>query len=376
MKGEIKQRSAGSWQIRVYLGRDARGKRIRKSETVRGKKADAERRLRQILSELDWGIVPPERRYKLSEWMDVWIRDVVAPNRRQKTVDRYCSAIRLHIVPELGNVDIAKVVPSQVQALESKLLAGGMGPRGVHTIHNVLNGAMKHALRMELISRNPVALVSPPAVPETEAPSPDVGQVRALLAAAAESGHYLWPCVHLVAFTGLRRGEALAMMWENVDLEEKTLYVSASLVNTSGGVVLNPPKTASGRRMVDLDDSTVSVLRHHRKRQQELAAELGVDPPEMVFPRRDLTDWCCPNTLAHFVSVMAKKAGCNWVTLRSLRHFHASMALQRLGQNPVVVSKRMGHANVSITLNIYGHALPGWQRETAAAVAQAINAAP
>lgn len=215
--------------------------------------------------------------------------------------------MRLHIVPALGNVEITKLVPRQVPDLETKLLRGGMVPRGVHAVHNVLNGAMKHALRMELVSCNPVASVSPLAAPKREAHNPDVGQVRALLSVAAASGHYLWPCVHLIAYTGIRRGEAMALKWEDVDLDGQSLRVSASLVTTSNGVVLNPPKTASGWRTVDLDDYTVSVLRDHRKRQIDLANEKGVDPPEIVFPRRDLSGWCRPNELFRVVASMLKK---------------------------------------------------------------------
>ena len=298
--------------------------------------------------------------------------DVIIPNRSQKTVDRYEGTIRLHIVPHLGNVQIAKPRPQQVQALESRLLQGGMAAKGVQMIHNVLSGAMKHAFRMELVSRNPVAAVSPPSTPKTETPTPDLGQVRSLLGAGASSGHYLWPCIHLITYTGMRRGEALALLWDNLDLDARSPQVVASLVITKQGIALNPPKTASGRRTVDLDDHTVALLREHRQRQLELAGQLGVSPRAMVFPRQDLQDWCHPNTLSHALNTLAKKAGCPEVTLRSLRHFHASLALQS-GQNPVVVSKRLGHSNVSITTDIYAHSLPGWQRETAEAVAREIN---
>ena len=375
MRGEIKQRNPGSWQIRVFLGRDKDGKRIRKNETVRGKKADAERRLREILGEMDRGVVPSVQRYKLAEWLDAWLADVISPNKEQKTIDRYEEAVRLHIVPDLGNIEISKITPRHVQELESRLLRDGMAPKGVGLVHNVLGGAMKHALRMELISRDPVALVSPPSVPKTEASSPSIEQVQALLKVGASCAHYLWLCVYLVIYTGMRRGEALGLSWANVDLEGKSLRVEASLVITSEGLELKHPKTESGRRIVDLDGQTVALLREHRSRQRELAEHLGVDPPEMVFPRRDLQNWCHPNTLVHFLSGLAEKAECPGITIRSLRHFHASVALQS-EKNPVVVSKRIGHANVSTTMDIYAHALPGWQRETAESVAQLINRPP
>ena len=373
MKGSIKQRSPGSWQIRVFLGRDAQGKIIRRNETVRGKKADAERRLREILTELDRGITPPQRCYKLAEWLDVWMTEVIIPNRRQKTADRYQSAISKHIVPHLGNVEIAKLAPRQVQALESQLLRDGMAPKGVQMVHNIISGAMKHALRMELVSRNPVVAVSPPRVPKVEAFTPDIAQVQGLLRTGKSLDHYFWPCIHLIAYTGMRRGEALGLEWENVDLDEQTLEVKVSLVITSLGIALEPPKTDSGRRTVALDSRTVAVLRRHRARQLELTRQLGVDPPAMVFPRRDLQGWCHPNTLSHAVQSLAKKSGCSQITLRSLRHFHATVVLHTNEENPVVASQRLGHSSVSITTDIYGHVLPGWQRGTAESFARTMD---
>ncbi len=375
MTGEITQRSPGTWQIRVFLGRDEHGKRIRKNETVRGKKADAERRKREILGDLDRGIVPSVERYKLAEWLQFWLADVIAPKKEQKTFDRYEEASRLHVVPELGNVEISKLSPRHVQELETKLLRDGMAPKGVQMVHIVLSGALKHALRMELISRDPVALVPPPSVPKTEANSPNMEQVKALIASGASTGHYLWPCVYLIIYTGMRRGEALALTWENLDLEGRVLRVEASLVIAKGGGIVKHPKTESGRRTVDLDAETVAVLREHKTRQQELADQLGVQPPAWVFPRQDLSGWCHPNTLSYFVKTLRKKAQCPDLTTRSLRHFHASVALQT-SKNPIVVSKRIGHSKPSTTMDIYGHVLPGWQSEMAEAVAEKINGDP
>ena len=372
MRGEIKKRSPGSWQIRVFLGRDENGKRIRKNETVRGKKADAERHLREILGEMDHGVVPSVKRYKLAEWLKLWLDDVIAHSVEQTTIERYEEAIRLHIVPELGNIEISKITPRQVQELQSKLLRDGMAPKGVEMVHGVFSGAMNHAVKMELIFRNPVEAVSPPPVQKTEAFSPTLEQVQALLRVAVSSGHYLWVCVYLIVFTGLRRGEALGLRWASVNLNAQTVLIEASLGVTKQGLILKGPKTDSGRRVVNLDEQTAAVLREHQKQQQELAEQLGVDLPEMVFPRFGLEGWCHPNTLAYFVKTVVQRAGCPDVTLRSLRHFHASMALQK-GGNPKTVADRIGHSNPSTTMNIYGHVLPGWQQELADDVAKDIN---
>lgn len=373
MQGSIRQRSPGSWELQVFLGRDSNGKRRRVTETVRGKRADAERRLREILSDLDHGIIPSKRVYKLDEWLKQWMSDVVRPNRRQKTVDRYSGIIRLHIVPDMGNMELSKIRPFHVQRLEGRLLAEeGMKPKGVQLVHTVLNGAMRHAVKMELLSKNPVSSVSPPSVVKKEAYSPDVESVRRLLEIAGEEGHPLWPCIHLIAYTGMRRGEAMALEWSRVDLEKGLLTVAASLVVTATGVSLEQPKTESGRRVVDLDDRTVEILRDHRRRQEEVAKSLRMPPPELVFPGNGLEGWCHPNTLMHTVERLSEKAGCQKITVRSLRHFHATVSLDAT-KDVVVVSKRLGHSKVSITLDIYAHVLPGWQKEVAEAFAREMD---
>ena len=246
------------------MGRDSNGKRLRKTETVHGKKSEAQRRLREILGDLDHGIAPSRKNYKLREWLDLWMSEVIIPNRRQKTVDRYEGIIRLHIVPHLGNVEFSKLTPVQVQKFESLLRqeSKGMAPQGIQLVHNVLSGAMKHALRMELIQRNPVALVSPPPIPKAEAEAPEIEAVKRLLETGESQQHYLWPCLHLIAYTGMRRGEALGLEWERVEWDN------------------------------------------------------------------GLEGWSHPNTLSHALASLSEKAGCGKITFRSLRHFHASVALK------------------------------------------------
>ena len=372
MKGTIIQRGSASWRLEVYLGRDSQGRRLRKIETVRGKKSDAQRRMREILGNLDKGVPLSPKRYKLSEWLSLWMNEVIVPNRRQKTVDRYEGVIRLHIVPRLGNFDLAKVTPLQIQQLESQLLQEGMSSRGVEMIHVVLSGALRHAHKMDLISRNPVSLVSPPSVEKKQVPMPDISAVLRVLDLARSIDHYLWPCIHLVAYTGMRRGEALGLKWENVDLDNQLIHVVDSLVITSLGPLRQPPKTNSGERIIDLDSDTVAVLRSHRENQSQRAASVGEPLSEFVFTKKFGVGRCHPNTLSDAVARLSAQAGHPELTLRSLRHFHASVTLQA-GQNVVVISKRLGHSKVSITSDIYAHSLPGWQRAAAQAFAETLK---
>ena len=118
-------------------------------------------------------------------------------------------------------------------------------------VHNVFRGALRHAVRMELISRNPVALVSPPPIPKAEAEAPEIEAVKRLLETGESQQHYLWPCLHLIAYTGMRRGEALGLEWERIEWDKRQLLVSASL----GSVDISLLRVIPGkwrRRILDL----------------------------------------------------------------------------------------------------------------------------
>ena len=274
MKGGIRQRSPGTWQLNVYLGRGADGHHKRNWETVRGTKADAQRRLRELLAELERGVKPPER-VLLKDWLQTWVTEHVATNRSATTVERYEGIMRRQIVPALGHIELSKLTPFQVQSLENRLLQEGMAPKSVVIVHAVLSGAYRYAMRMEVVSRNPVALVSAPSIRKREIQPPPVEVVAEMLHIAKNEEHPKFPCIHLLAYTGLRLGEALGLTWNDVDMDDGHLVVRASLSRRMAGLVLSPPKTSSGERKVDLDAGTVAILRDHRIRQDEVKAMMG-----------------------------------------------------------------------------------------------------
>ncbi len=309
----------------------------------------------------------------LRDWLDRWLAEEIAPpKRRQRTLETYRNVIDRHIVPYLGDVRLGKVGPTHIHELENRL-NNRMSPKMVNQVHIVLSGAFKYALKMELIPRNPVSLVSPPAVKPSEVQPPDIPAIRDALDLARSEGNLLFAAMHLVAYTGMRRGEAMGLLWEHVDLQEGTIRVENSRVQTRTGVIQEPPKTASGRRIVDLDTRTVEVLEEHRQRQAETWDTMG----EMVIERRwvfsdELGAPMSPKRLYDTVKRYGQRVGHPEMTVRSLRHFHASLMLQG-GENPVIVSKRLGHSKVSITLDIYAHVLTGRQKQAAEAFASAME---
>ena len=179
----------------------------------------------------------------------------------------------------------------------------------------------------------------------------------------------LYPLWLTLAMTGLRRGEALALRWADVDLERARLSVRRSLVPINGTVEVHEPKTSRGRRLVALDPFTVSVLRAWSRRQKEERLEWGPAWTDsgLVFTRPD-GKLIHPERVSKAFRVAVKKSGLPQIHLHDLRHTHATLALAA-GVHPKVVSDRLGHATVAITLDIYSHAIPALSEEAAATVA-------
>jgi integrase len=374
MKGSVRRRTQSSWEITLDLGRDAQGKRQRKFVHVKGKKADAERRLRELLTSWDRGIPLADDHITVAVWLDKWMSEYVTVDKRPKTLERYRGIIDRHIVPRIGHHRIAKLSPGDIKGLQSSLTAEGMAPAGVELVHTVLSGALKYALIMEVIWRNPAQGVTPPKRPRRELASPEIDEVRRILQKGHEADHVLYPALHLVAYTGVRRGEALGLRWSDVDLEGGSITTNSSVIRTQDlGITIQPPKTAASRRKIDIDPDTVEILRQHKIRQMEHRLIIGAayEDNDLVFPDafgKPLN----PMALTRAYKSLARWAGVPEGRLHSLRHFHAS-ALFDQGESPMLVSRRLGHASIKTTVDIYGHLFEGAQKQAAETFGKAMR---
>ena len=374
MNGRIRQRSKNSWELTIDLGRDADGKRIRKFENVKGTKREAQKRLRELLTSFDKGIPVSAEKITLGQWLEKWMNEYVVPNKRQKTIERYEGVIKKHIAPVLGKIGLSKITPADIGRLEGKLSSEGMAPRGVGLVHSVISGAYKYALRMEVAWRNPAKAVTPPKIVRKEVEPPEISRVRDILALAEQEGHTLFPCLHLIAFTGIRRGEALGLRRQDLNLESGIISIVQTVTRSHHkGIIIQPTKNDSSRRSVDLDDDTIEILRAHLGRQILRNMELdGVyEERGLLFPD-PLGNPLNPMALTRTFQSYAKRLGLREAKLHDLRHFHASVMLQK-GGSLLLVSKRLGHASVATTGDIYGHLMPGWQKEAANAFAKAMK---
>ncbi len=372
MKGCIVQRSKGSWRLLFDAGRDPQtGKRCQKSVTVRGTKKDAERKLREMLHSLEMGGYVNPTTLTVGEYLEKWLRDYVATNTAPATGASYTMISRRHLIPALGSLPLVQLRPHHLQGYYARKLSdgrahgkGGLSPRTVLHHHRVLSEALQHAVKWGLVARNVATAVDPPRprTPQMVVMKPE--EVKAFLESVRGSTHY--PIFYLALATGMRRGEILGLRWRDVDLDMATLSVSRSLQRLPGqGFIYREPKSARGRRQVALPPSAALMLREHRKQAESTGLLLGrpISDDDLVFGHPDGSPWD-PASVTHAFVRIARRTGLRGIRLHDLRHTHASLMLKQ-GVHPKVVSERLGHATISITLDTYSHVLPGLQEAAA-----------
>lgn len=379
MKGRIRRRSSGHWELTADAGKDANGKRRRRSETFKGSKREADRRLREFVAEVEAELeqerTPSRRRtWTVSEWLYKWLHERVEIQRKLATFERYEGIARKHLVPVIGHIELANLFPLDINDALGKLVKNGEYTRTAELAYTVLSGALNYAWDLEQIDVNPMGRVAMPRAPRRRVDPPHVERVQNLLRLAEDEDHYLFVFLNLDARTGMRRGEMMALRWENVNLKEGYLLVIESAVKTSSeGVRLETPKTERGERRIDLDGRMVELLAEHKERQEAWVDKQpsGCIDKGLVFPGAD-GDWMKPQNMLRHLKELGTRVDIPDITFHKLRHFHATIALDQ-GNNPVVVSRRMGHSKVSTTIDLYGHVLPGWQKDVAENVANVID---
>lgn len=241
---------------------------------------------------------------------------------------------------------------------------GGLSAQTVRHHHRVLYQALKHAVKHGVLIRNVVEAVDPPRPDGKEMATLEPDDVHSLLDAAHETPYYT--LFYTAIYTGLRRSELLGLRWRDIDLDLATLSVVQTLHHVPGkGYVFREPKTKHSRRLVDLSPSLALLLREHRANQELERKLLGClpKPNDLVFSYPDGTP-LPPNSITKAFHKLAQSLGLSNIRLHDLRHTHATLML-RQGVHPKVVSERLGHSSVAITLDTYSHVLPGIQAAAA-----------
>jgi integrase len=370
MKGHIRERSPGRWAIILDASDPVTGKRKRKWYSFAGTKRQAQVECARLVSELQNGAAVEPSRLTLGAYLDRWLEHVksqVSP----KTFERYDSLVRANLKPAIGATPLTKLQPIQVSAAYSAARAR-LAPRTVHHMHRVLSQALKQAVRWRMLPRNPCDDCDPPKVDRGEMRVWDVPTtVRAL--ELARTWRVRIPAV-LAALCGLRRGEIAALRWRHVEFDRGQVAIVESAEQTRAGVRYKAPKSGKGRA-VALPAVAVAELRAHRLRQAEELLRLGVRPTADTFVcAREDGEPQQPNSIGHAWDRFLAATDLPRIRFHDLRHSHATAMLAR-NIHPKIVSERLGHSRVALTLDTYSHVIPGMQEEAAAAIDAAFGAA-
>ena len=370
MQGHSRKRGNDSWAVVVNLGRDpVTGRRRQLWRSVKGTKREAEALLVQLLHQRDTGIDQLPGRLTTGDYLERWLGDYARTNTAPRTFETYESIVRKHLVPALGSIVISKLRPQHIQNYYSRALnARGattkklLSNRSVLHHHRVLREALSHAVRWQILTRNPADAVEPPRVERKEIPVPSPDALDKLLQAAQATP--LYDLVHIAIMTGLRQGELLGLRWQDIDLGGRTLSVNQSLQWLRGvGPTFRSPKTHRSRRPVVLSAATVQLLRRHRQQQLEDRLRLGPDYSDigLVFcqPTGSPID---PSNFRRTWRRILKDADVGHVRFHDLRHAHATQLLMA-GIHPKIVQERLGHSSISMTMDTYSHVLPALQAE-------------
>ena len=374
MRGHIRKRG-NNWAVVVDVGHGEAGQRRQKWQGGFTTRRDAQQALTAILGQVQQGTYVEASKQTLAQFMRQWL-DSIRASVRPSTWAAYKMLAEAHILPALGAIPVQRLAASRLNSFYADLLENGRrndkGPLSARTVryaHATLHKALADGVRMGLLSRNVAQQATPPApTPRREPRTWTAEELRHFLESVQDDR--LYGAYVLAATTGLRRGEVLGLTWRNVDLGASRIAVTQAIIPVNGAVTYSTPKTAKGRRSVALDAFTVNVLRAHRVRQLEERLVLGLGTPAedaLVFTDLDGSP-LHPDRFSASFDRLVKAAGVPRIRLHDLRHTHATLALQA-GVHPKVVSERLGHSNIAITLDTYSHAIPALEEEAAAKVA-------
>ena len=371
--GMVRKRDDGRWEGRIVVGHKNNGDSI-----FRYIYADTQKeltaKLRQNIDAYQGIDLTEQSRMTLSEWLDQWLDRRMAGTVRSDTLDGYRRDLNNHVKPRLGQKQLTKITPADLNDLYAHLLehgrlsrrqSSGLAPATVHGIHTTLHHALKTAVEEGLLPANPAEGVTPPKLPRSPKGILNNDQLDTLMAAISRDP--LWHDFFYVELTtGLRRGELCGLKWRDFDSETGTLNVRRTIhMKKGGGLSEGDTKTYAGMRAILLPKSTVQLLRERKR--AALTEWIFPDPLKPENPTH-------PGGAYRRLKKLLEEAGLPNIRFHDLRHTFATHALAG-GVDAKTLSGILGHTKASFTLDTYAHVTTAAQREAAKTMSSVLSSA-
>lgn len=372
----IIKRGTDTWLVRIFLGRDENGKTRFFNETVKGKKKDAEKLETKKKRELDLGIFIEHSKITVGEYLDKWFEVSAKSRLKHRTYEDYVEYMKRYVRPAIGNKQLSKIKPLDIQAVYSQMLKKGLSPRTVRYAHAILSSALKQAVKWQILALNPASMADLPQNHRKEMKALSPNEAQRFLKAARDDKWYV--IFSLAVSTGMRPEEYLGLQWKDIDFDKSTAVVQRALVwkRKGGGWSLQEPKTSKSRRTIPLPASVLSELKAHRKGQLKERLSLGqaYQNGDFVFATEIGTPILTSNlTRRHYKPILRKAELSEKIRLYDLRHTCATLLLSA-GISPKVIAERLGHSTIVLTLDTYSHVLPSMQQDATNEIEQMLFA--
>ena len=376
-EGSIRERSDGRWEVRVDLGRGADGKRRRKSAFA-PTQAAAVASLKRLAGRQIDGHLLSTSTPTVASYLEDWVA-TNADSWRPSTRRGYRRAIDGFLVPTFGALRLEQLTPALIQRWLTQHKTAHGARRRISLAHATLRSAIADAQRLQLVSINAATLVKVPRVTSRTIAPLDVDQARVFLGVSAK--HRLGALFSVALACGLRLGEATGLRWEDVDMTTGELRIRQQLQRVGKLLVLQELKTAKSRRTLALPQVCLEALKDHRKEQLEERLKAGPRWADsgLVFT----TFRICkegkglhfkvgaplhPRNVLRTLHDLLKTANLPRVRFHDLRHSAASLLIAE-GVELVEVSMLLGHSELRVTADLYGHML----KQTAAKAARRMD---
>ena len=372
-EGNIRKRSDGRWEGRYVAGHDANGKPIRKN--VLGKtQAEVRAKLKTAINAAETIDVAKAGEYTVEKWVKTWYELYSKPNIREKTQAYYETFINRHIIPMLGSIKLEKLTSRDIQKMYNSVRENGrvravqkdsnpgMSASYVRGLHMMLHNCLGRAVKERLILRNPTEDCIVPKIEKKEMTILKPEDIGAYLKEADRRG--VMAMFYLELCTGLRKGELTALLWEDLNVEAKTISVSKQAVGVKGGgVKITRPKTETSIRRISIPQQAVDLL----------VAEHGNHPDSPYLFTSPITGGMYhPDSIVNLHKKILRSAGLEHIRLHDLRHTFATLALQN-GVDIKTVSGMLGHYDAGFTLRTYTHATNKMQEQAAETMGSLIS---
>ena len=383
MAGSIEKRGKNSYRLTVAEGFDLNGKPMIHRKTVHGTKKDAEVELAKFVTEVQNGLVVDGKSLRFSEFTEIWKRDYGSKELAPSTYKRYCRMLETRILPYFGHFYINKIRPTDIMKFYDLLekdtqLVRKSGNNGAKTKkplsgktilehHRLLRAMLHKAVYWQLIVANPAERVQAPKAKKPKRRSYDDEQTKILLEnlelLSIEDTKYKVAII-LTIFTGVRLGELMGLEWQDVDFKNGIISINRSSQYLSDmGVFTKTPKTGSSIREIAIPEFIVSLLEEYKlwyEEQKSIYGELWTNS-DRLFVQADGKPMH-PSSISKWFVRYVSTIGLPVINFHGLRHTNASLLVAQ-NVDIAVISARLGHAQISTTLDFYVHPLLSHNRK-------------